>query len=390
MKKRICILIIIISCICSSAIGDTHIGIQGTVLSENNNNQKTVVIDLFRYDETTTLITSSLIPDYIIRNSDIHQNIYNTINNLLGITPERIIHFTERIDGIYQEWLNTRYTEYSEGVYTGTLFGKASSVCTTEYMLSDFTQFIKNHYTDDKESGNKKDSNTECCDMLLECFTNFTDALASEYNPLVRMKSYDSGTYVTYEILKQTQVILTLSIVNVKEHEKRILIAHNENNRYYFHDIYVQSDRSQFALLNRLYSGNSPYYENVSQDELIICEHFSLTAGDLQCSITYDCENDKTQKILSVTGSISSEKLAASIFLQDSTSENIFLSASKDDDQMTGLNSDTRKVLDNQNVSDNNVYRIELMSGLSLFLADAVPMLPVHSQKLLYQMLFNQ
>ena len=113
MKKRICILIIIISCIWSSAIGDTHIGIQGTVLSENNNNQKTVVIDLFRYDETTTLITSSLIPDYIIRNSDIHQNIYNTINNLLGITPERIIHFTERIDGIYQEWLNTRYTEYS-------------------------------------------------------------------------------------------------------------------------------------------------------------------------------------------------------------------------------------------------------------------------------------
>ena len=197
MKKRICILIIIISCIWSSAIGDTHIGIQGTVLSENNNNQKTVVIDLFRYDERTTLITTSLTPDYIIRDSDIHQNIYNTINNLLGITPERIIHFTERIDGIYQEWLNTRYTEYSEGVYTGTLFGKASSVCTTEYMLSDFTQFIKNHYTDDKESGNQKDSNTECCDMLLECFTNFIDALASEYHPLVRMKSYDSGRYVT-------------------------------------------------------------------------------------------------------------------------------------------------------------------------------------------------
>jgi hypothetical protein len=390
MKKRICILIIIISCICSTAIGDTHIGIQGTVLSEKDNKKNTVLFDFFHYDEKTTLITSSLTPDYIIQDSDECQDIYNTISILFGITPEMIDHFSERIEMICRAWMNTRYTELSEGVYTGTLFGKASSVCTTEYMLSDFTQFIKNHYNNDNASGKEKDVNTEICDMLLECFTCFTETLAEEYNPLVRMKSYDSGRYVTFDLFKQDQVILTLSLDNIKENEKRVLITHRKNNRYYFRDIYAQFDQGEFALLTRMYCGNSPYYENVSQKDLIICEHFCLTAGDLQCSITYDCENEKADKILSATGSISSEKLVADIFLQDSKSENIILSAIKDDAQPAEITSDPRKVLDDHNISDNNVYRIEFMSGLSLFLAETIPMLPVHSQKLLYQMLFNQ
>lgn len=390
MKKIICILIIIISCICSTAVGDTHIGIQGTVLSENTDNHKSVLFDIFRYDEGTILTTSSLTPDHVIRNSDEYQNLYHSINMLFGLTPEKIALFTEKFDEIYREWLNTRYTVLSEGVYTGTLFGKASTVCVAEYMLSDLTQFIKNHYSDDAESGYRIQSTAESCNMLMDCFTCFAESLSAEYNPLVRMKSYDEGRYITYELLQQDQVILIMSLDYSKENAKRILITHKENNRYYFRDVYVRYDRGAFDLLNRLYGGNSPFYENLFQEDLIICEHFSLVPGDLGCSFTYDCENDKADKIVSAAGSISSEKMEAGIFLQNSKSENIILSASKDDVHMTENTSDTSKVLDNNNVSDNNEYRIAFMSGLSFFLAEAVPMLPVSSQKLLYLMLFGQ
>ena len=388
MKKIICILIIMICCVCSTAGGETHIGIQGTVVSENNNNQ-TLLIDFIRYDDKETLITSTLTPDCVIRVTDEHLNIFSAVNMLFNITPDTIALFTEQIEGIDREWLTTRYTEYSEGIYTGTLLGKASSVCSTEYMLSDLAQFIKNHYKHNAGFGNDEDSNTESCVMLLECFTCLAETLAEKYNPIVRMKRYDNDRYVTYELLKQDQVILTLSIDNTKGNEKRILISHKENNRYYFRDIHAQYGRNEIDLMSGLYCSISPLFENVHQEDMIICEHFTLTEGDLQCSIDYDCENRNKDTILSLKGSVTSEKMDAGISLQDSKKVNIILSAIKDTPRAENT-PDTKRVLDENSDSDINEFRMAFMSGLSIFLAEAVPMLPVSSQNMLYQMLFDQ
>ena len=67
MKRIICILCVmtvIVCCGCSAAAGETHIGIQGTVLSGNDH--KSILFDLFREEDGTTLLTSTLTPDYAI------------------------------------------------------------------------------------------------------------------------------------------------------------------------------------------------------------------------------------------------------------------------------------------------------------------------------------
>ena len=120
MKRIICILTVIICCYCSTAIGETHIGIQGTVVSEQNN--KTVLFDIFLNDDQATLITSTLIPDYAVRNHDEVSDIYSTVSMLLGITPQLIDSFIIQGEEIYHEWLKSRYSERSDGIYTGSLF----------------------------------------------------------------------------------------------------------------------------------------------------------------------------------------------------------------------------------------------------------------------------
>ena len=387
MKRIICILIILINCVCSTAISETHIGIQGTVVSGKNN--KTVLFDLFWDNDRTIAMTSSLTSDYVIRDSDELQNAYSIVNMIFDITPESIALLTARLHGIYRDWLETRYTERSEGIYTGPLFGKATSVCVTEYMLSDITQFMKNQYLPSVEYENKKQSNTEYCDMLLECFICGAERLSAAYNPLVRMKSYDSDRYIIFDLMKQDQVILTLSVDNTVENEKRVLITQKENNLYFFRDIYAQYDRSKCVLSTKLYCDKGSFYENVSQDDFLICEHFTLTESGQQRSISYDCENKKEEKILSVTGGVTFDQVNISIFIQDSESENIIITASRDT-QTPGITSDTVKEPDAYHEADSNEYSIAFMSGLSLFLAEAVPMLPVSGQKIIYQMLFNQ
>lgn len=388
MKRIICILIILINCVCSTAISETHIGIQGTVVSGKNN--KTVLFDLFRDNDRTVAMTSSLTSDYVIRDSDeLLQNAYSTVNMIFDITPESIALLTARLHGIYRDWLETRYMERSEGIYTGPLFGKATSVCVTEYMLSDITQFMKNQYIPSTEHGNEKQSNTVSCDMLLERFICWAESLYEEYNPLVRMKSYDSNRYITFDLLKQDQVILTLSVDNTVENEKRILITQKENNLYYFRDIYAQYDRSRLVVTTRLYCSKGSIFENVSKEDLLICEQFTLTESNQKSSISYDCVNKKEEKILSLTGDVTFDQVNISIFIQGSESENIIITASRDT-QIPGITSDTVKGTDAYHEADSDEYSIAFMSGLSFFLAEAVPMLPVSGQKIIYQMLFNQ
>lgn len=378
MKRIICILTAVICCICSIAAGETHIGIQGTIVSEESG--KTVLFDLFRNNDNTVMITSTLTPDYAIRNQEDIQNIYGSAEMFFGITPGSIESFISEMDATYHEWLKTRYHRFSEGIYTGSFFRRASTVYSTEYMLSDLIQYFKNSsYT---ESG------TENRNIFRECIIHFADNLAAEYNPLVRMKSYDSDSYINLEFVEKDQVIMTIAFDNTKENEKRILITQKETGRYYFRDIYIQYNNGESSILTNLYSSGQALYDNISQEELLFSEYFALTGSKQPYSMTYHCGTQKTGELLSVKGSVGPDEIRAGIFLQESQKENIVFSAVKDN-ETPAINPDQMKILNNNNLSESNEYRIAFMSGASLFLVEIIPMLPVSSQKLLYQIIFE-
>lgn len=390
MKRIICILCVmtvIVCCGCSAAAGETHIGIQGTVLSGNDH--KSILFDLFREEDGTTLLTSTLTPDYAIQIPTEKENKYKTLEMLFDIRPESIVLFTARIDEIYQEWLKTRNTASYEGIYTGSLFEKAASVCSAEYMLSDLVQYIKTKHHSDAESGNEHQNKAKSvADMLLVCFEDYADAIAEEYNPLVRTNSYDDGRYITVNLLKQGQVIMTVSLDNTKDDEKRILVLHRENSTYYFRDMTVSLSNNEFTVQSDLYSGKASLFENVSKEDLLISEYLTLTGGNNTCSMTYNCGNEKTGIVLSAAADILPDRMEAGIFLQDNGKENIHVAAVRDTEKYD-INGKTN-VLQYNALSDNAEYRIALMSGVSLFAAECIPMLPESSQNMIYQMIFDQ
>ncbi|MBR5961263.1 MAG: hypothetical protein IKZ98_09755 [Clostridia bacterium] len=383
MKRAICILTVMICCICSTARTETHIGIQGTIVSETEN--KTVLFDLFSEEDKTTLISSTLAPDYAVRIPEKDQAVYTTARMLFGISPESIALFMSRIDELYQGWMKTRYSESAEGIYSGPVFKKASSVCVTEFMLSDFTQYISNErnlqpaHSDGKQTGSQAD------DLILLCFTEAVGSLAAAYNPLVRIKSYDNDSYISVDLLKQDQVILTISMDNTKGNDKRILITHKENNRYYFHDIYALVSMEEIWLLSNVYRGRGPAFENVTEKDLLISESISLkTDQNNICRINYACGTEKKGNILSMNGMTSSDRLEGVVSFQDGNKENIKIEASLDT-KKPDMNPDQIKVME----SDSAEYRMAFMTGTMLFLADIIPLLPPVTQTTLYQLFFN-
>ena len=204
MKKAICILAVMICCICSTARTEAHIVILGTVASDNDH--RTLTFDLTRTDDNSTLVSSTLAPDYAILFHNEYSNIYNITGMLCELKPESIFLFVSKFNELYQEWLQTRYPEKHTGCFSGNLFPRTVSVSQTEYMLWDLTQYIKNKCHFDTESEEKKSDNGTA-DLLFECFTCMADAMAVKYNPLVRVKSYDDGRFITVDLIQQEQVI---------------------------------------------------------------------------------------------------------------------------------------------------------------------------------------
>lgn len=387
MKRIICILTVIVCCVCSTAACASHVGIQGTVLSGID--RKTILFDFFHEEDGTTLITSALTPDYAVKIPAEKENIYNSLDIIFDITPESMDAFSNRIADIYQEWQKTRYTASSEGIYTGSLFDKATTVCSTDYMLSDLLQYIKTKHHSGTDSRNDNQSIAESVDMLLMCFEEYADTFAEQYNPFVRTYSYDSGRYIAVNLFRQDEVILTISLDNRKDDVKRILITKRENNRYYFRNMTVSIKNEEFTVQSEIYSGRTSLFENITHEDMLISESFTLTENNHTCRMAYDCSSKKTGNLLSASADISSDRLEAGIFLQDKEKETIHISAVRDTEKRE-IKPEQTSVLDYNTLSENAEYRIALMSGLSLFAAECIPMLPEFHQKMIYQVIFDQ
>ena len=218
MKKIVCILTAFICCIGVAASAESHIGIQGSIADKTDSN--IVYIDLYEEDNTISMI-SDLIPDIIIQSANDHADLYDMFRIFFDLSTEKTISLRNEAKNLYRDWIQSRYSETNEGIYTGPLFEKATSVCVTEFMLSDLIHYAVQQSGKNPVSQNSKNSEYQYDEILLAAAAEMGSDAVKYYNPLVRTKNYDHNQYLSFDIISGNQVILTLSLDNSRHNRKK-------------------------------------------------------------------------------------------------------------------------------------------------------------------------
>ena len=386
MKKIVCILTAFICCIGVAASAESHIGIQGSIADRTDSN--IVYIDLYEEDNTISMI-SDLIPDIIIQSANDHADLYDMFRIFFDLSTEKTISLRNEAENLYRDWIQSRYSETNEGIYTGPLFEKATSVCVTEFMLSDLIHYVVQQSGKNPVSQNSKNSEYQYDEILLAAAAEMGSDAVKYYNPLVRTKNYDHYKYISFDIISGNQVILSLSMDNSHHNRKRILITHMENGRYYFRDIAVQYNQQSIIMDCELFSSDKSVFDPL-RIEPLIHESFSLTSenGKHSQSIAYTCENSQKELLVSGTGTLSYNKIEGYLQLGEEKEDVVFLTATMDEKQKPDLSSYQMMHMDHK--EENDLILNIFMSGLMERMTHILPLFPAFYQNIIMKILMTR
>ncbi len=383
MKKIVCILTAFICCMGFTASAESHIGIQGSIADRTEYN--TVYFDLYEEDNTISMI-SDLIPDMIVQSANGHADLYDMFRIFFDLSPDKTISLQNRAENLYRNWIQSRYSETIEGVFSGPLFEKATSVCVTEFMLSDLIQHAEQQSEKNTISQNSEKSKYQYDEIILAAAAEIGSAAVKQYNPLVRAKNYDHNQYLSFDIISGNQVILTLSLDNSRHNRKRILITHMENGRYYFRNIAVQYKQQSIIMDCELFSSDKSVYDELTIIPLIHESYrFSSDSDGHSAKIAYTCENAQKEILVSGTGTLSSTTIEGYLQLGEEKEDIIFLTATMDQKQKPDLSSYQMMHMDQK--KGNDIILNALMSGMLERMTRILPLFPAFYQNIILNML---
>ena len=342
MKKIVCILTAFICCIGVAASAESHIGIQGSIADRTDSN--IVYIDLYEEDNTISMI-SDLIPDIIIQSANDHADLYDMFRIFFDLSTEKTISLRNEAKNLYRDWIQSRYSETNEGIYTGPLFEKATSVCVTEFMLSDLIHYVVQQSGKNPVSQNSTNSEYQYDEILLAAAEMGYDAV-KYYNPLVRTKNY-------------------------------------------YRDIAVQYNQQSIIMDCELFSSDKSVFDPL-RIEPLIHESFSLTSdnGKHSQSIAYTCENSQKELLVSGTGTLSSNKIEGYLQLGEEKEDVVFLTATMDEKQKPDLSSYQMMHMDHK--EENDLILNIFMSGLMERMTHILPLFPAFYQNIIMKILMTR
>ena len=304
------------------------------------------------------------------------------IKSIFAVTPGKLQSMIGYLEEINTQWMKTRNICEYEGIYSGVLFSKASTVCSTQFLFTDYIHFCENSIRSIKDENES---------VWLSAVLRMGGYLAEQYNPEISIKSYDKNKYLTMDIILQNDVFMTVSVDNTKgKNEKRIVLSHRENGRYFFHDIRIQADQTKAVLTSDLYSSPDSVFPENEDYALLVSEQLSLTNGEVkETFFRYKCLDGDQKRLISSDGKMENDCMEGKIYLLEEEKEWAVISSAVHKNSREPI-PESKKTLKSGREEDCAEFQIALFSGLTVIVSEIIPVLPMKLQKMLMEYIFTQ
>ena len=227
MKKMIVLFISASLLLFSSAHVDSSIDLRIDI--NNGQNITTVTGELLKINDEPCIITS-LFPDHIIETDQIATILIDSQTPFQFLNPVSFQNAIQRLDNEILQWIDNLPAEKNTGVFYGDLFEKAYQKSTSKFSLDHFKQYLHNksdlNYPQTSHDVNEQKSYVFLLSLLLKQIDLPTD---TDYYQ-VNSARYDNGKYLVFNILRDDDVIMTISVDRSEEYKMKTVIAYNEDN----------------------------------------------------------------------------------------------------------------------------------------------------------------
>ena len=299
MKKICCMLFLLLCMIYSFATADAHLEIN--CVYRGSSAEQPFTFDL--YDQNNQIIAvSSLFSDIaIVQDISENNSFLRDFRLLLNIQPDTFNAFDMITDTLITDWLNAQEGTTVAGVFSGSLFKHASSVTSYKFKLSDFVSFLYKQIDQQLPASAKPDKFNIILQILLSAAGQIQQ-FSSESDPAVLVRDYDNGRYRICQIMKNDDVLMTLSVIR-SEHEKELLWAYKEAGKYCYRHYHLTENRQGISVDSSVLTTDQSAYPE--DDSPLYSESFILqTSNEAESFFEYSFAPEGTEEPLVISGEI--------------------------------------------------------------------------------------
>ena len=392
MKKRlICLLVTLCCFVCSFAAAENHILLEGRFLGLLDGN--TVSAEAYEADGKTRIV-SSLVPDHVVTADTASEKWTRLIDLLRYLRPD---YLSDAADFLHEEicaWFSDRNAETRTGLFAGDLFTEAKTEKQWDVHTADLLtalRFIRRKAESSQETGTNRNP-------LILKLIDYACAVAEEFSdgPLsFRLKSYDEGKYLVFEVSGKGGILLTVSADYSAGTEKRFLICHAENGKTYYQLFRLSGSGQQTDLNSALYSSSVPSFYSAADGKPVLSEQFiwktAENGNSASFEITIDSGIAEESLIIRGTAEYAEEKdsVDADVYFKGSELEGMKVRIEWDGQTIPEETAKQKELDLRQPEQANEIQRI-LMANMAILAAGVIPSLPVSYQKMINTLLFKK
>ena len=300
MKKIICILAVVIMLSCAAASADQHLEALCTVSGFPESIP--VTLDLYEQAGNITAV-SSVFPDHAVELSpDESCGLTQLFQTICSLQPMNVSGAEKEADLLFISFLEPLLSDPVPGMYAGALFDRASSVRYAEFPLSDMTGFFRTAAALTQQDPGRKN---DLVSVLLASFDTGKSSGAAEDDSgiMISVRSFDNERYLTLQIIRQEDVIMTVSADRTAENGIRFLICYRENGSYYFRDICTGFEQDQYVIRTEFLRSTSSILYAPGRKTLYCARLAIENSREGHSLFRYDLNSDILSGPLTVSGS---------------------------------------------------------------------------------------
>ena len=389
MKRFLCALTVLICLSASFAAADSHMAVDCSFSGMNAG--RFITVDLYDQDGQTTMVSSLFPETAVVPDASDGFLPFSDYSAFICLTPEIISETVREAEQLISEWTGGLTGETAAGVYSGTLFDKASTLKSCAFSLTDFQNHLRNRIQSLITEAESDTSKAVVC-YLLARITEALRPAGLETDPQVLCREYDGGKYLTFLLTDHDDVLSALSLDLSAETEKRMMISYKENGTYSHIDHILRLDDRQVTIESSF--GTSAGSVLPSGEDLLIRMAFTLEPkSEEECAFQGIVHAYGLEKGLIINGTLNPSDNApagfrASAYIDGQESDALNITIYSETLNRPVSFSDKR-IRHMNTESENAEIRLAASSGLLSLAAAVFPALPADYQNLLTRILLK-
>lgn len=391
MKRTLCLLLMLCCFLCPASFAEPHVLVRGEFSGSLDGTS--FELESFETQEKV-LITGSLFPGYTA--------IFNKTKYPVPVTaffrnlrPDLLPEAVDTLRKALSFSLSDAKAIHRSSFFAGDLFWGASSEKCWEFHAAEFISLLQTIRGQEGIMQEQDEDHHSFLISLLDLGQSFLSSYSDDKSLLFRLKSYDDGMYYVLEVSNSLGTVLSASADFSIEKEKRFLICHTENGRYYYHCIRLEKQESQTNGYVELYSSSVPSFIQAAGTEPVLTEQFFWkTAGEgnrYDFDFCFQGRQMEETVLISGTadyGSTGMTSVNAGVSVSGVEQEMLNLRVQWEDSPLSEQTAE-KKEIDVSQPAQANEIRLSLIGNLSALAAKVIPLLPLPLQKLISSFLFN-